>query len=87
VKNVHGLRASGDVDYTPGAARLRNANLFDTLADSGHWLEVIGLVPPLDLVELITRIVPGVLREVSQTFQRVAKEAHRPHGLIISERI
>jgi hypothetical protein len=36
---------------------------------------------------LITRIMPRVGGEVSQAFQRIAKEAHGPHSSIISKRI
>src|SRR5260370_42434209 len=43
VQDVNSLRAPGQVDHAVGAARVRNANLLDTLADGGHRLEVVGL--------------------------------------------
>jgi hypothetical protein len=53
-------------------------------ADGGHRLEVVGLVASLNFVELITRIMPRVLSEVSQALKRITKETERPHGSIIS---
>ena len=59
-------------------------DLLDTLADGGHRLEVVGLVASLNFVELITRIMPRALGEVSQAFERITKETQRPHDPIIS---
>ncbi len=74
VQDVDSLRAPGQVNHAVSAARVRNANLLDTRADGGHRLEVVGLVASLNFVELITSIVPRVLREVSQALERIAKE-------------
>ena len=48
--------------------------LLDTLADRGHWLEVVRLVASLNFVELIPRIMPRALGEVSQALARITKE-------------
>jgi hypothetical protein len=76
---VDDLHAPRYVNYPVGATRFRNTNLFDTLADAGHWLEIVRLVPSLNLIELnlielITSIIPRVVGEVSQAFQRIANE-------------
>src|SRR2546429_9225338 len=47
------VRASGEIDRTTGATRVRNTNLFDSLSDGGHRLKIVGLVSPSDLIELI----------------------------------
>jgi hypothetical protein len=50
VQHVHGIRAPGHVDHAISAAVVRNADLFDTLADGGHRLKIVGLLPALDFV-------------------------------------
>ena len=85
MENVHRFGAPGEVDHAVSAARIRDAKLLDTPADTQHRFEVIGLIAALDLVGLITPIVPGVLWEVPQAFEGIAQEAHRPHELIISD--
>ena len=47
---------------------------------AGIGLKIVGLVASLDFIELITRVMPRVVGEVSQEFQRIAKEAHGPHS-------
>jgi hypothetical protein len=79
-----GVRAPGAVNRTIGAARVQNANLFDTLADGGHRLKVVRLVASLDLIELITRVMPRILGKVAQHLSESPKEALRPHDSIIS---
>jgi hypothetical protein len=73
-QGVDSLRAPGQVNHSVGAARFRNADLLDTLADGGNRLEIVGLVASLNFVELITRIMPRVLWEVSQVLERITKE-------------
>jgi hypothetical protein len=84
VKDVDCLHAPRYVNHTISAARFEDANLFHTLADGGHRLEIVGLAAALDLIELITRVMPRVVGEVSQALQRISKKAHGPHCLIIS---
>jgi len=43
----------------------RTPGCSDTLADGGHRLEIVWLAASLNLIELITRIMPDVLGEVS----------------------
>jgi hypothetical protein len=62
-----------------------NANLLDAFADPRHGLEVVGLLAPLHLVQLIPRVVPRILRKVSQTLKRVSQKTDRLHVLIISD--
>ena len=50
-------------------------------------MKIVRLAASLDLIELISPIMPRTLREVSQASERIAKEADRPHALIISKRI
>jgi hypothetical protein len=66
------------------ATTARNANLFDTVADDRHRLEIVGLVASLNFVELIASIMPRALWKVEQAFERIAKEAHWPHSPSIS---
>ena len=84
MQDVDSLRAPGQVNHSVGAALFRNADLLDTLANGGHRLEVVGLIASLNFVELITRIMPRVLCEVSEALERIAKEIQRPHDLIMS---
>ena len=79
MQNIHGIRPSGEVNHTVRAAWVQNANLLDALADGGHRLEIVRLLASLDLIELIARIMSRVVGKVSQAFQRIAKETHRPH--------
>jgi hypothetical protein len=55
----------GHVNHTVGATRTRDADLFDTVADDRHRLEIVGLAASLNFVELITRIMPRASREVA----------------------
>ena len=81
VKDIDCLHAPRHVNHTISAARFEDANLFHTLADGGHRLEIVGLAAALDLIELITRVMPRVVGEVSQALQRIAKKAHGSHKL------
>src|SRR5438128_1774433 len=80
MQNVHSVDAPGEVNYAVGATRVRNANLFDTLANGGHRLEIVRLVAPLNLIELITRIVPP-----SGKSRRHLSESPRKHTGRISQ--
>jgi hypothetical protein len=75
---------TGCVDYTVGAAFVRDSNLLDTLANGGQRFEIVGPHPALYLVQLVARVVSRILGEFPQAFERVAKETHWPHALIIS---
>ena len=48
-------------DDTKSACFIPDANLLYAPADRRHRLEIIGLLASLDIVELISRILPGVL--------------------------
>jgi len=65
MQNVHSVRTPGEVNHTVDTTGVQNANLFDTPANGRHWLEVIRLAAALDLIELIIRVMPGVLRKAS----------------------
>lgn len=52
------------------------ADLFDTLANHGHGLEIVRLLALLDFVDLITRLQPGVFWKVAQLLQGVAEKGH-----------
>src|SRR5436309_3341025 len=81
MQHVHGVRAPGHVDHAIGAAVVRDANLFDTLANGGQRFEIVRLRPSLYLVQLIAGIVSRRLGEFSQALERVAEESHWPHML------
>jgi len=65
-------------------SHIQEAKLFDALADDRHRFEIVGLFAALNLVELESCIVAGVVGERSQALEGVAKEADRTHELIIS---
>jgi hypothetical protein len=57
--------APSEINHPAGTTRVQDANLFDTLTGGGHWLEVVRLVAPLELIKLVTCIVTGALRETA----------------------
>ena len=84
MQHVYGIRTPGHIDHAVSAAIVRNANLLNTLANRGQRFEIVGLLPTLDLIQLIARVMPRVLGEVSQALERVAEKVYAPHTLIIS---
>jgi hypothetical protein len=61
----HGVRKPRKIDHPERTVVVPDAQLLDTFAYGGHRLEVVRLQATLNLVELVTRIVPRRLAELA----------------------
>src|SRR5450432_3512592 len=77
MENDHHLLQIRRVDHPKCPRVIPESNLFDSLADRWHRLEVVGLQPTLQLIELVSRIVSHILWKVTPTLQGVAQKADR----------
>jgi hypothetical protein len=80
IQHVYGIGKTGAVDHPISAGVVTYPDFFDTLANRGHGFEVVRLLASLHLIELITRILPGVLGKIPQTIEGIAEESHEFDG-------
>ena len=65
----------GRVGHTVCTGVVSHPDFFDAFADGRHRLEIVRRFTSLHLVQLVARVVPGVLGELPQTRERVPKES------------
>jgi hypothetical protein len=84
VQNIDGVRTPREADHAVCAGLIQETKLFDALANDRHRFEIVGLFAALNLVELESGVVAGVVKECSRALEGVAQEADRTHELVIS---
>jgi len=65
MKNIDRFWKTSCKDQPECARRVSNADLFDALADGGHWLAVYGGKSPLYAIKLVSGVLFGGCGEIA----------------------
>ena len=77
----YGISHTRRVDHSISARIVPYPDFLNPLAYRWHRLEIIRLPTPLQLIQLIARVLPRIIWKVPQTFERVTQESNGPHGM------
>lgn len=76
MKHDHSIGHASHVNNPVGTHIVPHPDFLNPFANRWHRLEVIRLFPTLHLIKLIARILPGILRKISQAFERVTEKSN-----------
>ena len=83
MQHVDGFSEASYVDHAIRTGVTPHPEFFNSLSNRRHRFEIGWLLAVLDLLQLVSCIVPSIFRKLSETLQRVSEKAQRFHELII----
>jgi len=76
MQDVNPAPNPGGIDDPVNTIPCTQTNFLNTFPDRRHRLEIVGLDPTLNLVQLETGILPGIIRKLANAAQRIAEEGY-----------
>ena len=77
---IHRIHHTRGINHPIGTCFVLKSDFLNALANRRHRFEVIRPRATLHLIELVTGVVAGILREVTETLQGITEEAHGFHS-------
>lgn len=80
MKHDHSISHTRRVDHSISARIVLYPDFLNPLAYRWHRFEIIRLTTPLQLIQLIARVLPRLIWKIPQTFERVTQESNGLHA-------
>jgi hypothetical protein len=80
VQDIHRIHQTGGINHPISTCFVLKSDFLNALANRRHRFEIIRLRATLHLIELVSCVMAGILREVAEALQRITEKTHGFHS-------